>query len=92
MKNNIFVFLILPTLITSARWTPEQAQKWYDKYKWGAGFNYAPSYAVNEIEMWDSFNEEVIDRELGWAEEIGFSLLRVFLHVEPFETNSQTFI
>jgi hypothetical protein len=49
MKNNIFVFLILPTLITSARWTPEQAQKWYEKYKWGAGFNYAPSYAVNEI-------------------------------------------
>ena len=50
MKINIF-FLVCAVLliIASSRWTEEQANEWYSKYSWGAGVNYTPAYAVNEI-------------------------------------------
>lgn len=44
--------------------------------------NYVPSTAVNQLEMWqaETFDPKTIDRELGWAESLGFTSLRVFLH------------
>lgn len=42
--------------------------------------------------MWESFNEEIIDKELGFAQSIGFSKLRVFLHIGPFITSPEAFI
>lgn len=42
--------------VCSGRWTEEQAAKWYNEYEWSAGVNYISAYAVNEIEMWESFN------------------------------------
>ena len=42
--------------------------------------------------MWEAFNETTIDRELTWSAQIGFSKLRVFLHVSPFVANSTLFI
>jgi len=37
---------------------------------------------VNQLEMWqqDTFDPLAIDRELGWAEELGMNTARVFLH------------
>ena len=65
-----------------ARWTESQAKEWYTKQRWLVGSNYIPSYAVNEIEMWqaDTFDPKRIDQELGWAESIGLNTMRVFLH------------
>jgi endo-1,4-beta-mannosidase len=37
--------------------------------------------------MWESFNASAIEQELTWAENIGFSKLRVFLHVAPFQAH-----
>ena len=36
----------------------------------------------NQMEMWqaDTFDPVTIDRELGWAEEIGMNCMRVYLH------------
>lgn len=41
-----------------------------------------PSYAVNEIEFWqsDRFDPARIDLELGWAASLGLNAVRVFLH------------
>src|SRR5262249_1930049 len=49
---------------------------------WLVGANYVPSTAVNQLEMWqaDTFDAATIDRELGWAESLGFTSVRVFLH------------
>ena len=46
-----YLLLCLTFLLSfvNARWTEDQAAKWYRQYNWSAGFNYAPSYAVNEI-------------------------------------------
>jgi hypothetical protein len=65
-----------------ARWTEQAANDWYAKQPWLVGSNYIPATAINELEMWqaDTFDPQRIDKELGWAESIGFDTMRVFLH------------
>jgi hypothetical protein len=64
------------------RWTVEEAEAWYAAQPWLVGANFVPSTAVNQLEMWQgaTYDEETIDRELGWAAAIGFNTMRVFLH------------
>ena len=63
-------------------WTVDRANDWYQKHGWLVGCNFIPSTAVNQLEMWqaETYDPETIDRELGWAESLGFNTLRVFLH------------
>ncbi len=63
------------------RWTESEAREWWNARPWVCGFNYLPSSAVNFIEMWhgESFDMPTIERELGWAAEIGFNAVRVNL-------------
>jgi hypothetical protein len=63
-------------------WSLEKAKTWYDSHKWISGANYIPHTAINQLEMWqaETFDPETIDKELGWAESIGFNTMRVFLH------------
>ena len=64
------------------RWTVAKANAWYAEQPWPVGCNYLPSTAVNQLEMWqvETFDLPTIDRELGWAEGLGFNSVRVFLH------------
>jgi hypothetical protein len=43
------------------------------------GANYVPSNAVNPTQMWTEFDPATIDRELGFAEELGLNSVRVFI-------------
>src|SRR5579884_4333306 len=63
-------------------WTAQAANQWYANQPWLIGSNYLPSYAVNELEMWqaETFDAKRIDKELGWAEWLGMNTMRVFLH------------
>jgi len=60
----------------------EQANAWYSEAGWPVGCNFIPSTAINQLEMWqkDTYDPNTIDRELGWAEQIGFNTVRVYLH------------
>ncbi len=73
------------------RWSIEKANNWYKNQPWYTGFNYAPRYAINQLEMWqeDSFDPVIIDQELGWAEDIGFNMARVFLHNLLWDQNPE---
>lgn len=64
------------------RWSEQRAREWAEARGWLVGVNYIPSTAVNQLEMWqsDTFDPASIERELGWAESLGFNSLRVFLH------------
>lgn len=42
--------------------------------------------------MWENLDLDVIDKELQWAHNLGFSKLRVFLHIEPYIKNSTSYI
>ena len=65
----------------TGRWTAQKANKWYAQYPWMAGCDYIPANADNQIEMWSktTYDHATIDKELGWAEQLGFKTLRVFL-------------
>ena len=62
-----------------AQWTPQQANAWSAKNGWLVGCNFSPSTAINQLEMWqaDTWDPKTIDREMGWAEDLGFTSLRV---------------
>jgi len=77
----------------SARWTTEQAKAWQDQYGWLRGCNFNPSTAINQLETWqaETFDEETIDRELGWAEDIGMNCMRVYLHHVAWEVDPAGF-
>ncbi|KTT74616.1 1,4-beta-xylanase [Sphingomonas endophytica] len=64
------------------RWTEAQANDWYRAQPWLVGANYTPASAINQLEMWQAatWDPQRIDRELGWAQEIGMNTMRVFLH------------
>ena len=76
------------------RWTAEKANAWYREMPWLVGCNYIPSTAINQIEMWDAatFDPRTIDRELGWAEDLGFNSIRVFLHHIPWQEDREGFL
>jgi hypothetical protein len=63
-------------------WSKEKANAWYAKLPWMAGADFLPSTAINQLEMWqqESFDTATINRELGYAENIGMNLMRVYLH------------
>jgi len=66
----------------TSRWTAERAKAWYEQQPWLVGSNYIPDDAINQLEMWQaqSFDAAQIDKELGWAEDMGMNTMRVFLH------------
>ena len=63
-------------------WSKEKIQDWYDDHKWLVGCNYLPSSAINQLEMFqeDSFDADTNKREIGWARDVGFNSLRIYLH------------
>ena len=75
------------------RWTAQQANAWHAAQGWPVGCNFIPSTAINELEMWqaETFDPATIDRELGWAEDLGFNTARVFLHNLPWQQDSAGF-
>ncbi len=64
------------------RWTADRANHWYARQPWLVGCNFLPSTSINQLEMWqtETYDPKTIDRELGWAENLGFNTQRVFLH------------
>jgi len=68
--------------VSSKVWSVQKANNWYKSHAWITGANFIPSSAINQLEMWqkETFDTATINRELGWAESIGFNTMRVFLH------------
>ena len=64
------------------RWPASKSWSWYNGRPWLIGCNFVPSTAVNDVEMWQkgSFDPQTIDRELRWAQGLGFNSVRVFLN------------
>ena len=101
MKKILLSFFIGIMLIACSQktvsvrevWTKEQANEWYQQWGWLRGCDFIPSTAINQLEMWqaDTFDPVTIDRELGWAEDIGMNCMRVYLHHLVWETDKEGF-
>ena len=74
-------------------WSIDKANAWYAQHQWMVGANYIPANAINQLEMWqaDTFDPATIDKELGWAEKIGFNTIRVFLHSIAWKQDPEGF-
>lgn len=74
-------------------WSAKKANQWYKQWGWLRGGNFNPSSAINQLETWqaESFDVETIDRELGWAEDIGLNSMRVYLHHLAWEQDPKGF-
>lgn len=83
-----------PAAQARTRWTPAQANAWYEHEPWRIGSNYVPANAINQLEMWqaDTFDPAAIDRELSWAQSLGMNTMRVFLHNLLWEQDSTGFL
>lgn len=88
-----FSFLMSATA-ADAPWSVEKANEWYSKVGWQVGCNFGPSTAINQLEMFqaDTFDAKTIDRELGWAEDIGFNSIRVYLHDLLWKQDAEGFL
>ncbi len=84
------VTLVAQAPATSGRWSEARAAQWYAAQPWLVGSNYIPATAINELEMWqaETFDPPTIDKELGWAEDLGMTTMRVFLHDLPWQQDA----
>lgn len=89
----IIGFALLAIGNARPQWTIEQANQWQAQHGWMIGCNFIPSNAVNTLEMWqnETFDPATIDRELGYARNLGFNIVRVFTHYLTWQQNAQAF-
>jgi hypothetical protein len=97
MKRLVLASLIAFCLFTANAqpvWTVEQATSWRARQPWIVGCNFIPSTAINELEMWqaETFDLPTIDRELAWAEGLGFNTVRVYLHNLLWDAGREEFL
>lgn len=83
-----------PLLVPRARWSATRAQEWAARTGWLLGCNFSPSTAGNQLELWQAatFDPETIDRELGWAADLGMNSIRLFLHDLAYEVDPVGFL
>lgn len=94
-----FPFILFPFFLSAQTntpgkvWSAARANTWYAGHKWINGSDFIPSTAINQLEMWqaDTFDPKTIDRELGYAEGIGFNAMRVFLHSMAWQQDAKGF-
>ncbi len=63
-----------------------------DDFSWIRGANFVPTYAHNDVEIWDEFDATVVDTELGYAESVGINSVRVFLQIIVYEKDPERFL
>lgn len=101
-SRQLFIFLFAALIFSTAKaqerqtapiWPAAKANAWYAAHKWINGANFTPSTAINQLEMWqaDTFDPKTIDRELGYAQGIGFNTMRVFLHSMAWQQDPKGF-
>lgn len=75
------------------KWDRSRIWSWYENLGAIKGVNYTPSYAVNSVETWmeDAFDPKVIDEELGWAQDIGYTAVRVQLQYVVWQADPDGF-
>ncbi len=80
--------------MSGQRWSLERSTIWGEEVGWLVGCNFTPSTAGNQLEMWqpETFDPETINRELGWAADLGMNAIRVYLHDLLFEADSKGFL
>ena len=96
------LLLLLPLLVACPQpepepreqWSEAEAEAWQDATPWLVGVNFAPSTASNQFEMWQdaTWDPDTIDAELGMAADLGFNTVRVFVHDQLWDADSEAYL
>ena len=93
---SILIFSFKDTKVKdqSKRWSEERIWKWYDEQPWLVGTNFITSSSINQLEFWqeETFDLELIDKELELSASIGMNTHRVFLHDLLWDQDSIGFL
>jgi hypothetical protein len=75
-------------------WSEERISDWYAKQPWLVGSNFITSSSINQLEFWqeETFDPELIEKELKLSASIGMNTHRVFLHDLLWEQDSIGFL
>lgn len=108
MKHNygaIFSLIIISLFIScnnknttqsqkSNRWSEEKIWEWYNNQPWPVGTNFITSSSINQLEFWqeETFDPDLIEKELKLSASIGMNTHRVFLHDLLWEQDSIGFM
>jgi len=76
------------------RWSEEKIWNWYNNQPWLVGSNFITSSSINQLEFWQSetFDLDLIDKELKLSASIGMNTHRVYLHDLLWEQDSVGFM
>ncbi len=93
-----FIAILLAFVFTASfaqpnKWPATKANAWYKQQGWLVGADFLPSTAINQLEMWqaETFDSATIDKELGWAANIGMNVMRVYLHDLAWKADAKGF-
>ena len=77
-----------------SRWSEEKILNWYNNQSWLVGTNFITSSSINQLEFWqeETFDPELIEKELKLSASIGMNTHRVFLHDLLWEQDSIGFL
>lgn len=102
MKNLILLGILIGILSCNQdsknelgeQWSTEKAWAWYNSQPWLVGTNFNPSTSINQLEFWqkETFDIEVIERELSWSADLGMNIHRVYLHNLLWQKDSIGFL
>jgi len=97
MRRTVFRLLatllsLAATVCAAARSEDDPRTNRFGDFSWMHGANYTPSYAATDVETWLHYDPAVIDRELGYAEQIGLNCVRVFLQSLVYEHAPEKFL
>lgn len=78
-----------PDTADGSRWNEDRIWGWWNDIGIVKGFNYISRNAVNSTEMWmeETFDEDIIDEELGWAQNAGYTSVRIPLQYVVWEND-----
>ena len=93
MKAIALLLFFSTAAYAQSPWPAGKAGAWYAEQPWITGANFIPSTAVNQLEMWQepTFDPATIARELGYAADIGFNTMRVYLHHVAWQEDADGF-
>lgn len=76
------------------RWDERRIWSWYREIGVVKGVNYVPRTAVNSVEMWmeETFDPDTIDQELGWAHDVGYTVIRAQLQFAVWQADPDGFL
>ena len=56
------------------------------------GVNYVPSYSRNPVQTWADYDAAVVERELGYVQQLNLNAVRVFLHMFAWAADRERFL